>query len=131
MGRDRISLSGMMFFAYHGARAEERTLGQRFVVDLDVYADLSTAGGSDAVADTVNYSELFKLVREVMGGEARNLLEALGEDIAAQVLGAFEAVDRVRVRVTKPSVAIAGSVLREAAVTIDRERSPPQLIEAM
>ena len=124
MGRDRISLSGMIFFAYHGARAEERTLGQRFVVDLDVYADLSTAGGSDAVADTVNYSELFKLVREVMSGEARNLLEALGEDIAAQVLGTFNSVDRVRVRVAKPSVAIAGSVLREAAVTIDRERNP-------
>ena len=124
MGRDRISLSGMMFFAYHGARAEERTLGQRFVVDLDVYADLSTAGGSDAVAGTVNYSELFQVVREVVSGEPRNLLETLGEDIAARVLGMFKAVDRVRVRVAKPSVAIAGSVLREAAVTIDRERSP-------
>ena len=122
MNTDVISLKGMIFFAYHGARAEERTLGQRFVVDMDVHADLRPAGHSDGVSDTVNYSELYAVAQDVMQGPPRNLLESLGETIAARVLAEFPRVTRVRVRIAKPSVAIAGSILAEAAVTIDRAR---------
>ncbi len=124
MTSDRISLAGMMFFAYHGARPEERTLGQRFVVDLDAWADLRAAGRSDALADTVSYSRIYRVVRDVMADEPANLLESLGERIAARVLAQFQPVSRVRVRVAKPAVAIAGSILREAAVTVDRAREP-------
>ncbi|MCY4111495.1 MAG: dihydroneopterin aldolase [Chloroflexi bacterium] len=122
MNTDVISLKGMIFFAYHGARAEERTLGQRFVVDMDVHADLRAAGQSDSVSDTVNYSELYAVAQDVMQGQPRNLLESLGETIAARVLAEFPRVTRVRVRIAKPSVAIADSILAEAAVTIDRAR---------
>lgn len=122
MASDRISLSGMMFFAYHGARSEERVLGQRFIVDIDAWADLRAAGRSDALSDTVNYSRIYRVVRDVMGAEPVNLLESLGERIAAGVLMELGSVERVKVRVAKPAVAIAGSILREAAVTIDRKR---------
>lgn len=122
MSWDMISLRGMLFFAYHGARPEERTLGQRFAVDLDVHLDLRPAGQSDNVRDTVNYSELHTIAREVVMGDPRNLLESLGERIASQVLAEFSTVARVRVRIAKPSVAIAGSILAEAAVTVDRSR---------
>ena len=122
MTGDAINLLGMVFFAYHGVRPEEQTLGQQFVVDLEAWADLSAAGSSDALHDTINYSRLYGVVREVMDGEQHNLLESLGEQIAARVLAGFEPVQRVRVRIAKPGVAVAGSVLREAAVTIDRAR---------
>ncbi len=122
MTRDRISLAGMVFFAYHGARAEERTLGQRFVVDVDLWADLAAAGASDTLRDTVNYSRVYKLVESVMHGEPANLLETLGDRIATRILDDSDAVERARVRIAKPGVAIAGSILREAAVTIDRVR---------
>ena len=122
MARDRISLAGMVFFAYHGARPEERTLGQRFVVDVDLWADLAAAGASDTLRDTVNYSRVYKLVESVMHGEPANLLETLGDRIATRILDDSDAVTRARVRIAKPGVAIAGSILREAAVTIDRVR---------
>jgi len=122
---DTISLAGMTFYAYHGARAEERTLGQRFIVDVDVRADLAQAGATDALADTINYSRVYQIVRAVLEGEPRNLLEALGAAVASGVLTEFAAAQAVRVRVAKPGVAIAGSILREAAVTVTRERSRP------
>ena len=122
MARDRISLAGMVFFAYHGARPEERTLGQRFVVDVDLWADLAAAGASDTLRDTVNYSRVYKLVESVMHGEPANLLETLGDRIATRILDDSDAVTRARARIAKPGVAIAGSILREAAVTIDRVR---------
>ena len=41
MSADTISLIGIVVYGYHGARSEERSLGQRFVVDIDLDLDLS------------------------------------------------------------------------------------------
>jgi len=122
MPLDTISLVGITLYGYHGARPEERTLGQRFVVDVDLDADLRNAAATDALDSTVNYSDVYTLVAAIVEGEPVNLLEALGEEIAQAVLKRFPQVQRARVRVAKPGVAIAGSILREAAVTVDRTR---------
>lgn len=122
MPLDTISLVGITLYGYHGARPEERTLGQRFVVDVDLDADLRNAAATDALDSTVNYSDVYTLVAAIVEGEPVNLLEALGEGIAQAVLKRFPQVQRARVRVAKPGVAIAGSILREAAVTVDRTR---------
>lgn len=118
---DSIALEGMVFYAFHGATPEEQALGQRFVVDLEVEADLSRAGLSDNLKETVNYSELFRVVKEVVEGPRKHLLEAVAEHIAAQVLDRFP-VATVRVRIRKPSAPIKGAVLNAATVTISRQR---------
>ena len=56
MPSDIISLVGITLYGYHGARPEERTLGQRFVVDVDLEADLRNAGATDDLDATVSYS---------------------------------------------------------------------------
>ena len=40
--------------------AKERSLGQRFVVDATLYCDLSSAGRSDDINETVDYSKVYK-----------------------------------------------------------------------
>mgnify|MGYP001212241934 FL=1 len=122
---DTISLVGIVLYGYHGARLEERTLGQRFVVDVDLYADLQIASESDDLANTVNYSEVYQVVETIIGGEPVNLIETLAERIAETLLSHFSLVHKTRVRVAKPGVAIAGSVLHEAAVSVFRSRTSP------
>ena len=116
---DRIILEGMTFYGYHGARPEERALGQRFTVDLEVGADLATAGRSDDLSQTIDYGELYHAVRAVVEGEGLNLLEAVAERVAMRALEDRRAA-WVRVRVRKPSVPLAGSVLAASAVEIVR-----------
>ncbi len=111
----------MVFYGYHGANPAERTLGQRFIVDLEVELDLRPAGQSDDLADTVDYSAMYAAVREVVEGPPRNLLESVAEAIARRILASF-AVDAVRVRVRKPAAPIKGSVLAHAGVEVYRER---------
>ncbi len=120
---DRIALRGMVFYGRHGARSAERELGQRFVVDLEVGADLSEAGRTDDLGRTISYSELYRLAREVVEGEPRNLLEAVGERICERAL-AYDRALWVRVRITKPSVPIPGA-LEAAEVELLRRRSAP------
>jgi dihydroneopterin aldolase len=119
---DRIRLNGMVFYGYHGVLPEERALGQRFVVDIEVIADLHPAGVSDDLADTINYSQVYAAARDVVTGPACQLIEAVAERIAARVLAENGAAQRVVVRVRKPEVPIPGSVLESSEVWIERER---------
>ena len=121
MSEDKIILSGMVFYGYHGANPSEQTLGQRFVVDLEAEYDLRAAGAADALISTVNYSHLFKAVQRIIEGPSVKLLEALAERIAADILGLFP-VQAVLVRVKKPEVPIKASIMEYAAVQIYRRR---------
>ncbi len=85
MTEDCVRLDGMVFYGYHGARPEERTLGQRFIVDLALYRDVSDAAASDDVEHAADYSRIFREVREVMEGEPRSLLETLASTVAERV----------------------------------------------
>ena len=120
---DRIMLDGMRFYGYHGVNPEERALGQPYVVDLTAELDLSRAGRSDRLEDTVSYSYIYRAVRGIVEGEPRNLLEAVAEAIAARVLADFP-VDAVTVTVKKPNPPVRGSSIRQSAVRIRRGRAP-------
>jgi 7,8-dihydroneopterin aldolase/epimerase/oxygenase len=120
---DEILLEGMRFYAYHGVNPEERALGQRFVVDVVLAVDLRRPGQSDDLVDTVSYSAVYKVVRGIVEGEPRNLIEAVAEEIAAAVLTGFPQVAGVTVTVRKPEVPMKGSLLDAAGVRITRSRA--------
>ena len=123
---DEVFLEGMRFYAYHGVNPEERTKGQRFRVDVRIAADLSEAGRTDDLTRTVNYSLVYTRVREIVEGTPRDLIEAVAEEIAATILAEFAMAGRVTVTVRKPEVAIRGSILDAAGVTVVRGRSEPR-----
>jgi 7,8-dihydroneopterin aldolase/epimerase/oxygenase len=97
---DRILLEGMAFTGRHGVLPAERALPARFRVDVELAADLRAAGRSDRLADTIDYTRAYELVREVIEGEPCNLLEAVAERIATSLL-ALERVEGATVRVAK------------------------------
>jgi dihydroneopterin aldolase len=117
---DWVWLEGMVFYGMHGVDPAEKSLGQRFIVDVALKRDLRKAGRTDALHDTVNYAHVYRLAKQVMEGPSKNLLEALAEEIARRVAESTEAVDVIRVRVRKPEVPIKGSVLAAASVQIER-----------
>ncbi len=116
-----IFLESMVFYGYHGALPEERALGQRFVVDVELGVDLQTAGRTDELSQTVDYGEVYETVRKVVEGRPLTLIEAVAERIAAGILKDVRVL-WVRVRVRKPAVPIRGS-LAAAGVEIVRVRA--------
>lgn len=99
---DRIVLSRMEYYGYHGVFEEERKLGQRFLVDLELELDLREAGMADDLAKTVNYAEIHELVKGIVEKKSFKLIEALAEHIASSVLDTYTMVDALTVRLTKP-----------------------------
>ena len=119
---DRILLEGMIFYGHHGTLPAERELGQPFVVDIELRLDLQTAGLSDDLTQTVDYSEVHRQAKEIVEGPPVSLTETLAERIAGTVLESYPTVDAVRVKVAKPNVRLDDTVLAGSAVEIVRHR---------
>ncbi|MFC0230972.1 dihydroneopterin aldolase [Bhargavaea ullalensis] len=119
---DFIHLHEMEFYGYHGVLPEENKIGQRFRVSLSLAVDLAGAGRTDDLELTVNYADVFGLVRDVVEGEPVKLIETVAERIAKRVLAAFPGkVSGCRVRVLKPDPPIPGHY-RGVEVDITRGR---------
>lgn len=117
---DRIIFEKIQFYAYHGVLEEENRLGQKFEVDLEMYLNLQKAGESDSIADTINYTLVYNVVNEILMGTKRQLLEAIAENIAQEILAHFPLTEIV-VRVRKLNPPIHG-YLKSVAVEIRRGR---------
>lgn len=105
---DRIILTGMRFFGYHGFHPEETRLGQNFTVDVELYRDLRAAGQHDDLRQTVDYGKVFLAVRDIVEGKPFKLIETVAERVAQAVLNGFP-VEEVVVRVHKPNAPIPGA----------------------
>ncbi|KAG0624794.1 hypothetical protein M758_2G004400 [Ceratodon purpureus] len=117
--RDRIMLRGMLFHGYHGVLAEENKLGQKFLVDVDAWMDLSKAGESDEMGDSVSYADIYKQIKAIVEGPPFKLVESVANAIAKALLSAHPSISDVRVKVCKPHVAVEG-VLDHLGVEIFR-----------
>jgi len=118
VGGDRIVLSNMVFEGRHGVLPIERTQAQPFEVDVELHLDLRGAGNGDDLTRSVDYRDVFELCRRIVEERSYQLLEALAEAIAADLLARF-VVEEVVVRVRKPRVALPGK-LDYAGVEIRR-----------
>ena len=98
---DVIELRGLQVVGICGALPEERERAQPLEIDLDVEADLSAAGWSDDLGDTIDYGALCDVVVGVVDGGDPQLLEHLAAEIAGAVIGADARVAAVTVAVRK------------------------------
>lgn len=119
---DRIFLSNMVFQARHGVHDWEKVEAQRFEVDVELVLDVQPAGLDDDITQTVDYGGIYQVTRQVVESTTFNLIEALAEAIAHEVLGGHAQVDEVIVRVRKPEVRLGGPV-DHAGVEIRRVRN--------
>ena len=117
---DRIILDSMVLHGTHGVYAEEQHTPQPFEVDVELSLNLQPAGLSDDLGQTVDYSRVFDTCRQIVESTRFNLIEALAEAIAQEILSEFPA-DEVTIRVRKPKVKLGGT-LRAAGVEIRRRR---------
>lgn len=99
----------MMFYGFHGVYEYEREQGQKFYVDAEIVADLQKAGNSDSVADTIDYTAVYRQIKEIVENRRFRLLEALGTCIGDEIL-TLGPIESVTVRIRKPSVPLTGQI---------------------
>jgi dihydroneopterin aldolase len=117
---DRLKLTGIEVFAHHGVLPEEKQIGQRFLIDLEVELDLRAAGMTDNLAETIDYGGLAERVHELVAGNRWNLIEKVAEETAEMVLS-VPTIKAVKVTVHKPNAPIAVD-FADVSVIIDRRQ---------
>jgi len=120
---DKIIIKGVRFYGWCGVSEEERKLGGRYSVDVEMACDLTLPGRSDDLADTIDYSEVYKLVREIGEKESFHLIEALAGRMAGAILEHFP-VEEVVLRVKKLTPPMAG-LFDYVGVEIRRTKGKP------
>ena len=99
-----VHLQNVRFYAFHGIHAEEKLTGNEFEINLEVSfpENLETL---DDIKATVNYSELFQLVKQRMTLPTA-LLEKLAGDIINEIHAVFPFVKRIKISIFKLQAAI-------------------------
>ena len=95
-----IFLQGVRFYAFHGVMPQERKVGGEFLVDLSVGYPIEDAMQSDRVEDTLNYAELYQLVKKEMDTPSQ-LLEHVAGRITRKISEQFPQVTSIDLKITK------------------------------
>jgi dihydroneopterin aldolase len=118
--QNKIIISGLRIYAYHGVMEQERKVGAYFTIDLDVETDFTHAIESDDLSGTVSYADLFETIRREMSLPS-SLLEHVAGRIAKAILQEYPTAQSVRLRLLKENPPM-GADCKGAGVEIFIER---------
>lgn len=118
---DKIYINNLEFIAYHGVSQEEKSLGQKFLVSLEIFTETRRAGKSDKIEDTLNYSQIASDVEQNFTKKSLNLIEACAEDIAEFLLCKYQNINEIKIIIKKPSAPLKMH-FDSVAVEVTRKR---------
>ena len=100
-----IHLHHLEFFAFHGLYEEERLLGNKFIVNVDV--DFTSAQTITSIAETIDYTAIYEIVKKRMLLPTE-LIEVVAEEIISAVHLQFPQVQNVKISIQKSSPPVIG-----------------------
>ena len=118
---DFVQIQGLELSCIIGVRPAERRTKQVVHVDLDMGLDLSRAGQSGRIGQTVDYSQVAEEISALLGFRDYQLLEVSAEEICAMLFGAHAGLECIAISIQKPA-ALKGRA-RSGGVKVTRERN--------
>ena len=111
--KSEIILKNIHFFAYHGVLPQEAVVGNDFIVNLTLEVDIAPAMQTDNVADTVNYAEVYEVVKGEMLQRSL-LLEHVAGRIAHRLLDDFPQIKSLDILLEKLNPPMDADIHRAA-----------------
>ena len=115
---DQVFIKDLLVRGIIGINDWEREKPQDILINIIMSADLSKAGETDDISDSINYRTISKKAQAKAESARRLTVEALAADIAKICLNE-PGVLKVRVKVEKPN---AARFARSVGVEIERSR---------
>jgi dihydroneopterin aldolase len=119
---DMIFIKGVSVHAHHGVLDYEGVVGQRFILDLELTADIAEASRTDRLSDTVSYANVVATALAAFKNVNYKLLERAAGAVADAVLAAFPKISAVKITVHKPHAPIA-AIFDDVGVVLTRTRA--------
>ena len=106
----KLSINGAQFFAYHGVKSEEQTMGGKYEVDLDLWYDAKAAIINDDVNYAINYEVALDCIEEIINDDSFILIETIVNEILNLISEKFDNLHKAICRVRKINVPIGNIV---------------------
>ncbi|MPQ44119.1 2-amino-4-hydroxy-6-hydroxymethyldihydropteridine diphosphokinase [Clostridium tarantellae] len=116
---DKIIIKDLEVFANHGVFQEEKKLGQKFLISLELGFSLREAALTGDLNKTVHYGEICHRVEEEFKKECYDLIETACEKICSFLLIEYKLIKSVKIILKKPWAPIVRSL---DTVFIEMER---------
>ena len=104
-----INLENMEFWSYHGCFEEERRIGTKYVISVSLAVDIQQAMASDNLHDTINYQEVYSIIKEEMD-KPSNLIEHVAGRIVSSIKKQCPTIEKVNLRLSKYNPPLGGQV---------------------
>lgn len=113
-----IRIEDMEFYAFHGHFREEQIVGNKFIVDLTIEAEMEKPGLTDDLHDAVNYQIAYSIIKKEMETKS-HLLEHIATRILNSLYAEMEGIKKATVKVSKLNPVMGGKIGR-VSVEISR-----------
>jgi dihydroneopterin aldolase/2-amino-4-hydroxy-6-hydroxymethyldihydropteridine diphosphokinase len=114
-------IRNLELFGFHGVFEEEKKLGQKFIVSLELDLNLKIAGKSEDLTKSVHYGELCKKIEQEFKRENYDLVETATLNLADFILNEYKIINGVKVFLKKPWAPIKMH-LDTVEIMIERKR---------
>ena len=104
-----IEIENMEFYAFHGCYDTEKRVGNHFLVSVWLDADLDAPATTDDLNTSINYLQVYELVRAEMNITS-NILEHVAGRILESLYVHFPQLQKATVKVSKLSPPLGGPV---------------------
>ncbi len=105
----KISIKNMEFFSHHGCFSEEQKTGTHFVVNLMMEANVESAEYSDNLEETINYVDVYQLIKTEMNKNSK-LLEHVARRSLDAVMKTFPLVTYAEFEIEKMNPPLGGKI---------------------
>ena len=95
-----IHIDGIRLHAHHGVLPQEQLTGNDYIINVRASYDISRAMQTDDVADTLNYAEVYNIIKEEMSIPSK-LIEHVAGRIADRLMDCYSQISSVMLRITK------------------------------
>ncbi len=109
--KSEIIIDEMEFFAYHGFYPEEQKIGCKYTVDLRLTLPLAQAGETDELNHTVNYENVYTIVKREMQINSK-LIEHVAQRIINALSNQYPQLENIDLTLYKYNPPLGGRVNR-------------------
>lgn len=99
---DKMYIRDLEVFGFHGVFEEEKSLGQKFILSLELELNLKSAGKTGDLTKSVHYGELCEKIEKEFRRESYDLIETVTLNLADFILNEYNIINSVKVFLKKP-----------------------------
>ena len=119
---DKITLTDIQAYGYHGVYPEENEKGQEYRITLTLSLDTTKAQASDNLEDTVDYASVVDHIVSEVQNTRFKLLERLGNHLVTHLFKHFTDIQSMELNLIKPQPPHPVHVWHATTLTLERTR---------